>query len=313
MKLGNYKRLQVRQPDLAVQDAEVEKVLQDRQRENAVVRNIDDRPADWGDQAVIDFVLRCEGKAVPNGKRHNYPLLLGSHTFIKGFEEAIIGHVPGDIFEIATTFPLNYRIDNLSGRVGIYKVRLNALRIPEYQAIDDEFARDFSEHDTLSDWKAEIRTNLEERRRVSAEEKMNRELLDQIIANSKIPIDRRLKNDVFDSLYEDFLFDLEDQGISPEVYCKRSGLTEKQVREQLMDETLRVIQSESVLHAIIEKENLTVSDDEIKDTVTAIAEEEGEDYETFTEMIGEEEMDCIIDQLGLEKAMQFVVDQAVFI
>lgn len=304
--------LRVQRPDLTVTEAQVDKVLKKEQRKNAVVYNIDDRPADWGDQAVIDFVLRCDGKAVPNRKRHNYPLLLGSHTFVKGFEEAIIGHHTGDVFEVAATFPLNYRISELSGRVGVFRVRLNAIRLPEYQALDDDFARDFSDFDTLEEWRSEIREELKERRQISANEKLSRELLDQIIADSRIPIDRRLKNDVFESLYEDFLFELEENGMSLENYCKRSRQTPKQIRSQKMEEAVRVIQSESVLHAIIEQEHIPVSAEEIHEEIAALAEEEGEDYDTFTQMLGEEEMDSIADQLGLEKALQFVMEHAIY-
>ncbi|MCD8365063.1 MAG: trigger factor [Clostridiales bacterium] len=313
MKLGNYKGLRIRRPNLTVTEAQVDHVLKKEQRRNAVVYNIDDRPADWGDQAVIDFVLRCEGKAVPNGRRHNYPLLLGSRTFVKGFEEAIVGHNIGEVFEIAVTFPLNYRINSLSGRVGVFRIRLNALRLPEYQALDDDFARDFSEFDTLKEWRSAIREELAERRQISANEKINRELLDQIIADSRIPIDRSLKNDVFESLYEDFLDELEENGMSLETYCRRSRQTPKQIRSRKMEEAVRVIQSESVLHAIIDKEHLMISAEEIYEEMTALAEEEGVDYDTFTQMLDAEGMDTILDQLGLEKAMQFVVEHAVFI
>ncbi len=313
MKLGNYKGLRVQRPNLTVTEAQVDRVLKKEQRKNAVVYNIDDRPADWGDQAVIDFVLRCDGKAVANGKRHNYPLLLGSHTFVKGFEEAIIGHNTGDVFEVATTFPLIYRVSELSGRVGVFSIRLNAIRLPEYQALDDDFARDFSDYDTLEEWRSAIREELTERRQISANEKLSRELLDQIIADSKIPVDRKLKNDVFESLYEDFLFELEDNGMSLETYCKRSRQTPKQIRSQKMEEAVRVIQSESILHAIIDREHLLVSAEDIYNEMNALAEEEGVDYETFSETLGAEEMDSILDQLGLEKAMQFVMSHAVYV
>ncbi|MCD8152786.1 MAG: hypothetical protein LUD71_06950 [Clostridiales bacterium] len=228
MKLGKYKGLHVQQPDLTVQDSEVEKVLLRNQRRNAVVIHGED----------------------------------GKKTV-------------------------------------------------SFQPLDDDFARDFSEHETLDQWRAEIREELVERRQLSAEERMSRSLLDQIIADSRIPVDRRLKQDVFAELYEDFLFDLEEKGMTLETWCKRSGRTEKQLRSRKMDEAVRLIRSESVLHAILAAEGITVSDAEMTEELRLLAEEEDMDCAAFIEQLGEEELDCIRDQLGLDKAMQFVIDHAV--
>jgi len=263
MKLGKYKGLSVRQPDLTIQESEVDRILKNKQHENAVVFHIDDRAADWGDEAVLDFDAECGGKQIPNGRSRHYPLLLGSRTFVSGFEDAMIGHMPGDRFDISVTFPDNYRISDLAGQDAVFHVHLRELRLPEYQAIDDDFARDFSEFDTLADWRTDIHAELEERRMISANEKMARDLMDQIIRNSVIPIDQELKQEISDDLYEDFILDLEEEGMSLEIWLKRSGQSEKELHATKEQEAVRLIQSESVLHAIADREHLRVSDEEL--------------------------------------------------
>ncbi len=310
MKLGKYKGLKTTRPDLTVREAEIDQVLKNKQRENAVVFHIDSRAADRGDEAVLDFDAECSEKPIPNGKSRSYPLLLGSHTFVKGFEESIVGHMPGDRFDVPVTFPDDYRIPDLRGRDAIFHVYLKSLRRPEYQEIDDDFARDFSGHDTLAAWRAEIRENLEERRRISANEKMARELLDQIIGDSYIPIDPDLKREVADELYEELLQDLEDEGMSFETYCKRTGMTKNKIRTSKTEEAVRLIQTESVLHAIADREDLFVSDEELTKEIIALAEEEGEDPGIFRQMIGADELESIFDQILMDKALDLILENA---
>ncbi|MCC8029367.1 MAG: trigger factor [Lachnospiraceae bacterium] len=313
MKLGKYKGLKAVRPDLTVQEAEVDQVLNNRQRENAVVFHIDDRAADWGDEAVLDFDAECGGKPIPNGKSRSYPLLLGSRTFVRGFEDAVVGRSPGERFDVSVTFPEDYRIRNLAGRGTVFHVHLRALRLPEYQEIDDDFARDFSEHDTLADWRAEIRADLEERRKVSASEKLTRDLMSQVIANSVFPIDAGLVREVAGDLYEEFLMNLEEESMSLKTWLHRSGQTEQELRASKTEEAVRLIQSESVLHAIAKREHLDVSDAELAEEIAALAEEEHMDPEEFKLMLGEDELESISDQLLLDKALSFVLEHAVLL
>lgn len=311
MKLGKYKGIRAKQPDITVQEKEIDKVLKNKQHEYAVVRNIDDRPAQIGDEAVLDYDAECEGKTVPGGKSRNYPLLLGSHTFVQGFEDAIVGHACGDHFDIKVTFPENYRISALAGKDAVFHVHLKQLRIPEYQMIDDDFAKDFSEFDTLSEWRAEIYEQIRERREASSYEKLARELLGKIIADSRIPIDEDLKQEISMELYEDFLYSLEENGMTFETYCKRSGLTKKQIRASKDEEAIRSIQEQYVLHAIANKENLRVTEEELSRELCELAAEEGEDVDVFIQMLGEEELESIADQLQMNKAMEFIFEHAI--
>lgn len=311
MKLGKYKNLHAKQPDLTVSESEIDKVLKNKQHEYAVVRNTDDRGALSGDEAVLDYQVECGGQTVPGSQCRNYPLLLGSHTFVPGFEDAVIGHMPGEHFDVSVTFPANYRMPSLAGKDAVFHVHLKALRVPEYQPIDDDFARDFSEFDSLMEWRDAIREQIQARRESSAYEKLSRELLAQIIADSKIPIDEDLKQELSMEFFEDFLDELDENGMNFETYCKRSGLTKKQIRQQQEEKAVRCIAEQSVLHAVANKEHLSVSAEELADELYELALDEGEDPDVFAEMLDDEEIESISDQLLLNKAMEFILSNAV--
>lgn len=312
MKLGTYKGLRAARPDITVKEQEIDKVLKNKQRENSIVYTIDDRPAEMGDQAVLDFEASCGGAPVPGGKGRNYPLLLGSHTFVKGFEDAIAGHQIGDRFEICVTFPEDYRIPAFCGKNVVYQIYLKALQKPEYQELNDDFARDFSEYDTLEDWRSAIREDLAERHETSAYQRLTKELLEQIIANSDIPVDAGLKQELSEELYEDFLWDLEDSGMTFEKYCRRTGKNKKQIRAEKEAEAEQIIRQQSVLHAIANREHLAASDEELAGEIAVMAAEEGEAEEAFADMLGDEEIDAIADRLQMEKAMEFILEHVIW-
>ncbi len=181
----------------------------------------------------------------------------------------------------------------------------------ELQPIDDDFALDFSDCDTLNEWRGVIREMLTERRRISAEEKMQRELLAMIIADSRIPVDRSLVQDVASALCEDLLDSLETHGVSLETYLARTGMTEKSLRKSQEEDALLAIRSEMVLREVADREHLSVSPRELADELTAMAEEEGEDPAVYAEWFDDEEMESVSDELLLEKAMDFIIQHAV--
>lgn len=311
MKLGQYKGIHAKRPYITVSEKDVLKVLANKQKENSVVTNIDGRSARIGDQAILDFDGVQNNVPIPGGKSRNYPLLLGSHTFVPGFEEQVIGKNPGERFDICVTFPDNYHIKYLGGKPVTFHTTLKQLQLPEYQPLDDDFAKDFSEYDTLSDWKDAIREELTIRRETSAYEKLSRELLSAIIANCDITIDEEMKEEITDELYEDFLYTLEESRMTLETYCQRSGYTEEEIRRQKQEEAIRTIQEQHVLHAIASREKIKVSEEELNEELCMIAAEEEEDPVDFCASLGEEELEGIIDQLRMNKAMKFVIKHAV--
>ncbi len=232
MRLGKYKGLHVRQPDLTVQEEEIDNVLKRMQRRNAVIVHID------------------------NGE--------------------------------------------------------NIRRILENQPIDDDFARDFSDCDTLDELRGVIREELEERRYISSEEKVQRELLAAVIADSDISVDSDTIQDVADTLYDELLDDLYANGITPESYLKRRNMTEVQLLKEQEDEAELALQSEAVLRAIADREKIAVLPDELADELRLMAEEDGEDPASYIDSFDDEELAEIQDEMLLEKAMDFIIEHAVF-
>lgn len=311
MKLGQYKGIHAKQPVVTVSEKDILKVLTNKRKENSIATNIDGRCAKPGDQAILDFDGIQNDIPIPGGKSRNYPLLLGSHTFVPGFEEQVVGRNPGESFDICVTFPDNYRIKPLGGKPVVFHTTLRQLRLPEYQPLDDDFAKDFSEYDTLSEWKDAIRKELTARREMSAYEKLSREILSRIIANCQITIDEDIKNEITDELYDDFLCTLEENRMTLETYCQRSGYTEKEIWKQKQKEAIRSIQEQNVLHAIASKEHIDISNEELTEELCMIAAEEEEDIDEFRSSLGDEELEAITDQLLMNKALKFVIKHAV--
>lgn len=311
MKLGKYKGIKAQKPRVSVSDTDVLRVLKRKQRENAVVTNITERPAMMGDQVILDYDLIPKNKHVPGGQSRDFSLILGSEKFIPGFDEQIVGRCPGDVFEVRVDVPDSYRVAQLAGKPALFRVTLKRIGLCEYQPLDDDFARDFSEYDTLDAWKEEICESILERRKLSSCKKVERQLISAIIRDSVIPIDRDLKQQIADELYEEFLENLAMNGLTLEKWCMRAGCTKRELLKKKEAEAIYAIREQSVLHAIAAKEKLTVSREELVEAIGDFAEEEGISPAEFESLLGEEERMALTDQLYLNKALQFVIEHAV--
>lgn len=311
MKLGTYRRLHAAKPVIHVKEQEIERILAQKQLEHAVAYQIEDRPARAGDQAIVDFDGMSEGKMISGGQSRNFPMILGSHTFIEGFEDQIIGKSPGDQFDIHVVFPQGYYIKQLRGKPAVFRTTLKNLFLLDQQPLDDDFAKDFSEYSTIKEWRDHLRDQLACAQEESAYAKLSRDLLSAVIADSDIEIDEALKNELAEESYDDFLYHLEQNHIRLEDYTARIGATEKDIYQKYELDAIRMIQEESVLHAIILKENISVTDSELTDELHALAADEEEDFDLFRDSLDEEDLDSIADQLRMNKAMQLILENAI--
>ncbi len=312
MRLGTYKGIHMARPNTEVTEHEVMNVLKKKQKEYAVATNIDDRSAQTGDQAILDFEGRYNGQTIPHGNGENFALTIGAKAFLPEFDEALVGKNIGDTFDIDVTFPADYRISAMQNRSVVFHATLKKLRLMDYQPIDDEFAKDFSEYETLDEWKDEILANLQERRETSVREKFAREVMAKIIANSDIPIDDDLKEEMTQIYYDDFLDELEMNQIPLELYCKRSGHSEDEIYADKEQEAVEAIQAQSVLHAVATAEKISITPEELAEELRNIALEEEEDPEEFVETLEEEDVENIADQLTMDKTMAFILDSVVY-
>lgn len=312
MRLGTYKGIHMTRPNTEVTKHEVLNVLKKKQKEYAVATNIDDRSAQEGDQVILDFQGMYHGQDIPHGNGSDFALTIGAKAFLPEFDDALIGKNVGDTFDINVTFPTDYRISTMQNRSVVFHTTLKKIRLMDYQPIDDEFAKDFSEYTTLNEWENEIFSHLQARRKTSVQEKLTREVMAKIIADSDIPIDDDMKEEITQIYYDDFLDELEMNQIPLELYCKRSGHTEDEIYADKEQEAIKTIQAQSVLHAVAAAEKISITPEELAKELRAIAIEEDEDPEEFVETLEEEDVENIADQLTMDKTMAFILDSVIY-
>lgn len=312
MRLGTYKGIHMTRPNTEVTKHEVLNVLKKKQKEYAVATNIDDRSAQEGDQVILDFQGMYHGQDIPHGNGSDFALTIGAKAFLPEFDDALIGKSIGDTFDINVTFPTDYRISTMQNRSVVFHTTLKKIRLMDYQPIDDEFAKDFSEYTTLNEWENEIFSHLQARRKTSVQEKLTREVMAKIIADSDIPIDDDMKEEITQIYYDDFLDELEMNQIPLELYCKRSGHTEDEIYADKEQEAIKTIQAQSVLHAVAAAEKISITQEELNTELKNIAQEEEEDPEEFMATLEEEDVENIADQLTMDKTMAFILDSVVW-
>lgn len=312
MRLGTYKGIHMTRPNTEVTKHEVLNVLKKKQKEYAVATNIDDRSAQEGDQVILDFQGMYHGQDIPHGNGSDFALTIGAKAFLPEFDDALIGKNIGDTFDINVTFPTDYRISTMQNRSVVFHTTLKKIRLMDYQPIDDEFAKDFSEYTTLNEWENEIFSHLQARRKTSVQEKLTREVMTKIIADSDIPIDDDMKEEITQIYYDDFLDELEMNQIPLELYCKRSGHTEDEIYADKEQEAIKTIQAQSVLHAVAAAEKISITQEELAEELRAIAIEKDEDPEEFVETLEEEDVENIADQLTMDKTMAFILDSVIY-
>ncbi|WP_448914887.1 trigger factor [Eubacterium ramulus] len=312
MRLGTYKGIHMTRPNTEVTKHEVLNVLKKKQKEYAVATNIDDRSAQEGDQVILDFQGMYHGQDIPHGNGSDFALTIGAKAFLPEFDDALIGKNIGDTFDINVTFPTDYRISTMQNRSVVFHTTLKKIRLMDYQPIDDEFAKDFSEYTTLDEWENEIFSRLQARRKTSVQEKLTREVMAKIIADSDIPIDDDMKEEITQIYYDEFLDELEMNQIPLELYCKRSGHTEDEIYADKEQEAIEAIQAQSVLHAVAAAEKISITQEELNTELQNIAQEEEEDPEEFLETLEEEDVENIADQLTMDKTMAFILDSVIF-
>ena len=312
MRLGTYKGIHMTRPNTEVTKHEVLNILKKKQKEYAVATNIDDRSAQEGDQVILDFQGMYHGQDIPHGNGSDFALTIGAKAFLPEFDDALIGKNIGDTFDINVTFPTDYRISTMQNRSVVFHTTLKKIRLMDYQPIDDEFAKDFSEYTTLNEWENEIFSHLQARRKTSVQEKLTREVMAKIIADSDIPIDDDIKEEITQIYYDDFLDELEMNQIPLELYCKRSGHTEDEIYADKEQEAIKTIQAQSVLHAVAAAEKISITQEELNTELKNIAQEEEENPEEFMATLEEEDVENIADQLTMDKTMAFILDSVIF-
>ena len=311
VELGNYKGVEVSKVDTEATDADVEEEIKKVAEQNSRTITVEDRAVKDGDMTVIDFEGFIDGEAFEGGKGENYPLTIGSHSFIDNFEDQIIGMNIGDEKEINVTFPEDYHAEELKGKPATFKVSVKEIKEKHLPDIDDDFAQDVSDFDTLDEYKADLKKKIAERKEAEAKRQKETEAIEKIVADSKMDIPQAMIDTQVTRMAEDFAQRLQQQGLSLETYFKYTGLTAEKILDDMKPEAVKRIQNSLVLEAVAKAENIQVSDDEFNAELSKMAEMYKMEVDKIKEFMGESEEKQMRDDIAIQKAVDLIVSSAV--
>ncbi len=309
--LGKYKGIEVEKADISVTDEEIDEAIEKERENNARTISVTDRAVRDGDMTVLDFEGFVDGEAFEGGKSENYPLTIGSDTFIPGFEEQLIGAEIDKEVEINVTFPEDYQESTLAGKPAVFKCTIREIKQKELPELDDEFASEVSEFDTLAEYREDVKATLTKEKEDEARAVKEEKLIEQIVEDAQMDIPEAMLETQQNSMAEDFAQRIQMQGISIEQYYQFTGLTKAALLEQLKPQAEQKIKSRLVLEAVAKAEGIETSDEEYNEEIKKMAEAYQMTEEKLTGIINEYERRSIREDISIRKALDFVVENAV--
>ncbi len=309
--LGEYRGLEVPKADLAVTDEEVLEELKKEQEKNSRAVDVDDRPVASGDMIKLDFEGFVDGEAFEGGKGTDYDLTIGSGAFIPGFEDQLIGAEIGKEMEVHVTFPENYQASELAGKPAVFKCTVKRISYKELPELDDEFAQEVSEFDTLDEYKEDVKKNLEEKKAASAKTDKENAVVDKVIENAQMDIPDEMLDTQVDQMYTGYLQRLQAQGIAPEQYMQFTGATPEALKDQIRPQALKQIQTRLVLEAIADAEKIEPSDEKVEEELKKMAESYKMEADKLKEAMGDYEMGQMKKDLAVQEAITLIEEAAV--
>lgn len=308
--LGKYKGIKVEKKEISVTDEEVMDRINKELEQNSRIITVDDRPVQDGDIAVIDYEGFVDGVPFEGGKGENHSLTIGSHSFIDNFEEQLIGSSLGDELEVNVTFPDEYHAKELAGKAAVFKVKINEIKVKELPSLDDDFAQDVSEFDTLDEYKENIKATIKEGKEKELKTAKENEVVDKIIEDSTMDIPEPMIETQVRQMADDFAQRIQYQGLSVEQYFQFTGMDSQKFIESLRPQAIKRIQSRLVLEAIVKAENIEVSEEELEKELSEMASMYKMELDKIKEMIGDKEKEQIEADIAVQKAVDFVTEAA---
>ena len=309
--LGQYKGVEVPKPDRTVTDEDVEKALKEEQEKNARQITVEDGGAENGDSVVMDYEGKIDGEPFEGGSAKNHTLVLGSGSFIPGFEDGLLGVKGGETRDVEVTFPEDYHAEELKGKKAVFTCRVEKVTRKELPELDDEFAQEVSEFDTLDAYKADVRKNLETKKEEAARQEIKDNAVSKAAQNSTIEIPAPMIDTQADRMIDNFARRLQAQGMSMQQYMQFTGSDENMMREQVKPQAEIQIRNQLTLEKIAEAENIQVSDEEVDQEIEKMAKAYNMEPDKMKEIIGDEEKENIRKDLADQKAMDLIADAAV--
>lgn len=309
--LGQYKGIEVEKADTTATDEEVAAELDKEREANSRTITVEDRAVQDGDMTIIDFEGFVDGEAFEGGKGTDYPLTIGSGAFIPGFEEKLVGAEIGKEVEVDVTFPEEYHAKELAGKPAVFKCTVKEIKVKELPELDDDFAQDVSDFDTLEEYKADVRKKVEEKKAADAKAKKEDAVIEKIIEGATMEIPDAMVETQAERMVDEFAQRLQMQGLTMEQYLQFTGGNVQALVEQSKPQALKRIQSRLVLEAVVAAENLTASDEELDAELGRMAEQYKMEVEKLKEMFTEEDLKSVREDLAIQKAVELVTDAAV--
>ena len=310
VKLGKYKGIKVDKVAVEVTEEEVNEAIETERKNSARTVSVEDRPIKDGDTTVIDFEGFVDGVAFEGGKGENYPLTIGSHSFIDTFEEQLIGKSINDEVEVNVTFPEDYHAEELKGKPALFKVTIKEIKENQLPELDDEFAEEVSAYDTFAEYKESVKKNLEEKKEADAKNAKEEAVVEAIIADAEMEIPEAMIATQQRQMVDEFAQRLAMQGLSMEQYSQFTGMTAAAMMEQVKPQAEKRIKSRLVLEAVVEAEKIEVSDAEYEEELAKMAEAYKMEVEQIKEIMDDERTVEMKKDMAIQKAVEFVVANA---
>ncbi|RDY26615.1 trigger factor [Romboutsia weinsteinii] len=309
-ELGAYKGIEIARVDNTVSEEEVKLRLEEMLDKNARLVSAEDKAIENGDTAVIDFEGFQDGVAFDGGKGENHNLVIGSNSFIPGFEDQLVGKKAGEEVEVNVTFPEEYHVDTLAGKPAVFNVKVNDVKVKEVPALDDEFAKDTTEFETLAELRADVRAKIEEEANNRAEGEMRNAIVEKVAANTELEVPKAMVDQQIDNLLMDLNYKLQHQGFSLQQLLEMTGRSIDELREERRVEAEKLVKSSLVLEAVAEAEGIEVSEEEITAEVEKMASMYNMEVEKLISSLQDTDKEDIKGQIKIRKTIDLLVENA---
>ena len=308
--LGQYKGIEIQRVKAEVTDEDIDAEINNVRNKNSRLITVEDRPIENEDLVTIDFDVYVDGKRFEGGKGEDYPLTIGSHTFIDTFEDQLIGKNAGDECEVSVTFPENYHVDDLKGKPAVFKVSIKEIQKKELPEVNDEFASEVSDFETLEEYKKDLREKLAaEKEKYAATENENR-VVEKVVENASMDIPEQMIDEEVRAMVNDYAHRLESQGISFKQYVEITGMTADKIGEQMKPQAIKRIQTRLALEAVVKAEDIKASEEAVEEQFDKMAEAYKMEKDQIKGMFGEEQLDMMKEDLAVQAAIDFLVAEA---
>ena len=308
--LGEYKGVEVEKTDASVTDEDVENELKNVQDRNSRLVTVEDRPVADGDQTIIDFKGYVDGKPFAGGESHDYPLTIGSHSFIDTFEEQMIGMNAGETKELEVTFPEEYHAKELAGKPAKFEVTVKEIKVKELPELNDEFASEVSDFETLAEYKEDLKKTLTERKEKTAEAENENKVIDKVTDNAQMDIPEAMIKTRLRGMFEDYARRLQSQGLDINQYMQFTGMTRENIMDQMKPQAVRQIKTGLVLEKVAEVENIQVEEAAVDEEIAKMAEAYKMEAEKLKSYMTDSDKDQMKQDLAVQAAVDLLVSEA---